>query len=67
MSDKGGTCFDPLLFHYPELEKAFENIENTFLVNHVLKVSPILEALNGTNQTFQSFFPPGKWVDMDTL
>lgn len=45
VSINGGTCFDPLLFHYPQLEKSYENIENTFMVNHVVKVSPILESL----------------------
>jgi len=64
MSTNGGTCFDPLLFHYPDVTKAYENIENTFIVADILKVSPILEALSA-NQTYQSFFPRGRWVDLD--
>lgn len=65
-STVGGTCFDPLLFHWPNLDKAYENIENTFMVSHDIKVSPILEALSGDQPKYQSFFPPGKWVDIDT-
>lgn len=64
-STEGGTCFDPLLFHYPDLEKAYENIEDTFIVADAIKVSPILQSL-GANTTYQAFFPPGKWVDLDT-
>jgi len=67
-SDSGRTCFDPLLFHYPTLEKAYENIESTFMVGDSIKVSPVLESFAGKNATtFKSFFPPGKWVDMDTF
>lgn len=65
-SSAGGTCFDPLLFHYPNLDKAYENIENTFMVGHAVKVSPILEPLSGLEPTYKAFFPPGKWVDLDT-
>ena len=40
---EGATCFDPLFFHYPDLDGAFENIESTFIVADTLKVSPVLQ------------------------
>jgi alpha-glucosidase (family GH31 glycosyl hydrolase) len=39
-STSGRTCFDPLLFHYPEDNEVYTNIEHTFLVGDALKVSP---------------------------
>lgn len=66
-SESGRTCFDPLLFHYPTLDKAYEDIESTFMVADQIKVSPVLESMDGKNTTtFKSFFPPGRWVDIDT-
>ena len=44
-SVSGQTCFDPLLFHYPDLDAVFENTEHTFIVGDALKVSPVLEPL----------------------
>ena len=35
------------------------------MVADAVKVSPVLEALSG-NDTFKSFFPRGRWVDLDT-
>lgn len=58
----GRTCFDPLLFHYPDDDEVFSNIEHTFIVGDALKVSPVLSA-NAT--TFKSYFPAGgDWVSM---
>jgi hypothetical protein len=44
VSQKGGTCFDPLLFHYPELEAAYFDTESTFIVANAIKVTPVLNA-----------------------
>jgi alpha-glucosidase (family GH31 glycosyl hydrolase) len=43
-SKSGRTCFDPLLFHFPEDNEVYKNIEHTFLVGDALKVSPVLES-----------------------
>lgn len=59
----GGTCFDPLFYYYPEDDNLFDNPEQSFIVGGALKVSPILAAL-GTNTTFVSYFPKGKWVSL---
>ena len=66
-SETGRTCFDPLLFHYPNLEKAYENIESSFMVGDVIKVSPVLEPLGDDVKLFRSWFPPGKWLDLDSM
>ena len=44
---EGGTCFDPLMFHYPQDDNNFINdptngTEHTFLVGDAIKVSPVL-------------------------
>ena len=62
VGDFGGTCFDPLFFHYPYDENTYENTEESFIVADALKVSPILEP--GVTQTYTSYFPKGKWVSM---
>jgi len=59
----GGTCFDPLMFHYPHDNAVFEvdQTEHTFLVGDAIKVSPVLES--GAT-TIQSYFPNGQWVSL---
>jgi alpha-glucosidase (family GH31 glycosyl hydrolase) len=37
----GNTCFDPMLFHYPDQDDAYKNIERSFMVGDALKVSPV--------------------------
>lgn len=65
VSQWGGTCIDPLFFYYPNDLNNYENYENTFMVAGALKVSPILESLTG--DSFQSYFPTGKWVNLADL
>jgi len=60
-SKSGTTCFDPLMFHYPDDDNVFENYEHTFLVGDALKISPKLEA---GNDAYMSYFPVGRWVSM---
>ena len=59
----GGTCFDPLLMHYPHDDAVFavNQTEHTFLVADAIKVSPVLE-YNVTE--IESYFPNGQWVDL---
>ena len=69
-SESGKTCFDPVFYHYPNLTMAYDDIESTFIVNDAIKVSPVLESIDmvaNPNATFSVYFPPGKWVDMDTF
>lgn len=67
-SQNGGTCIDPLLFHFPDDPKVFDpsNTENSFLIGSALKVSPVLEATPSgkTSTTVRTYFPKGEWVDM---
>lgn len=58
----GGSCIDPLFYFYPQDDNLFTNVESTFMVGSVLKVSPILEA--GVTDTYTSYFPAGVWVNM---
>mmetsp|Transcript_28241 Transcript_28241/g.42747 ORF Transcript_28241/g.42747 Transcript_28241/m.42747 type:complete len:374 (-) Transcript_28241:2684-3805(-) len=61
-SQNGGTCFDPLMFHYPKDEGALERIEETFMFADVLKVTPIVKS--GAKNVI-SYFPAGEWVNMN--
>lgn len=63
MHTEGYTCYDPLFFHFPTLDQTFVDVENTFIVGDAIKVSPVLESLNGTTD-YQSFFPNGRWVSL---
>ena len=46
----GATCIDPLFFHYPEAEGAFDDIEHTFIAGDAFKVSPVLHRSQTTRR-----------------
>mmetsp|Transcript_5855 Transcript_5855/g.9434 ORF Transcript_5855/g.9434 Transcript_5855/m.9434 type:complete len:87 (+) Transcript_5855:2051-2311(+) len=41
-SQDGGTCFDPMLFHFPEDDKVFDNTEEGFIFADALMVVPLI-------------------------
>ena len=46
VSQWGGSCFDPLLYHYPYDDNVFKNTEETFIVGGgAVLVAPITEQL----------------------
>ena len=68
-SDSGQSCFDPLLFHYPENDDVFNSstTENSFIVADALLVHPVLEP--GV-ETYPAYFPNdrnGTWVSMNDM
>jgi len=60
----GETCFDPLLFHFPEDDEVLDPTmtEHSFIFANALKITPVLE-INAT--TVKSYFPAGSWVNMN--
>jgi alpha-glucosidase (family GH31 glycosyl hydrolase) len=65
----GGSCFDPLYFHYTQDEKARENVfgtNDTFIFGNAVKVSPLITPSNGA-KTFKSYFPKGKWLNLANM
>lgn len=42
VSANGGTCFDPLVYHYPNDDTAQTDYTSTFIVANAIKVSPVL-------------------------
>ena len=54
------------MFHYPTIDNAFYDIESTFIIGDALKVSPVLQAMNGETE-YSVFFPKGSWVSMKNL
>jgi alpha-glucosidase (family GH31 glycosyl hydrolase) len=63
VSRSGGSCFDPLFFHYPTDDNLLDNIEESFIVASALKVSPVLAPL-GIEGNFTSYFPSDTFVDL---
>jgi alpha-glucosidase (family GH31 glycosyl hydrolase) len=69
----GKTCYDPLMFHYPNDMNVYTDIEETFIVGDAIKVTPVLSAKAGMEycegstekKCVSSYFPEGTWVDLD--
>jgi len=66
-STNGGTCFDPLFFHYPYDDELYKDYESTFMFANAIKVSPILQSMPENQTQYQSYFPQGKWVSLSNL
>lgn len=67
--DEGHTCYDPLLFHYPENDRVFERdkTEKSVMVADSIMVSPVLTTPRGG--TFGVYYPNdenGVWVNLRT-
>jgi lysosomal alpha-glucosidase len=58
----GGTLIRPLFFEFPTDDQTFLDPENTFMIGHGLKISPVLIQGLKTTDTFKSYFPKGKWA-----
>ena len=67
MSQDGGTCFDPLLFHFPEDDVTFNNIEHSFIYANTLKITPVLDYETSKSFYQRSYFPKGEWVNFNDL
>ena len=63
-STSGETCFDPLMFHFPEDDQTFVDPEHSIFVANSLKVTPVLLA---AATTVTSYFPKGNWYSMKDL
>lgn len=67
-STEGEMCFTPMLFHYPDYDLSYENIEHTFMFGNAVKVSPVLEAKPESGEyKFDSYFPKGNWIDLNDM
>ena len=60
----GGSCIEPVFFYYPEDDKLFYNVEESFMVGGALKVSPILVKGVTEQKPYATYFPAGRWVSM---
>ena len=64
----GGTCFDPLLLHYPQDDEVFkpDQTEHSFIFADAIKVTPVLQA--GVTEV-PSYFPQedAPWVNLNDL
>jgi alpha-glucosidase (family GH31 glycosyl hydrolase) len=66
VSRTGGSCFDPLFFHYPADDYLLDIVEDSFIVASALKISPVLAPL-GIEGKFESYFPEGTYVDLANI
>ena len=60
-SKNGGSCYDPVYFHFPEL--AISEYNTTFIIGDAILIQPTLQ-LRYSNNTYKTFFPPGKWLNL---
>ena len=67
MSENGGSCFDPMFYHFPADDNLYTDIEASFIFAGVLKVTPSL--VNTNDKTVSSYFPEanGQWVSLTNL
>lgn len=64
-STQGGTCFDPLFYHFSKDTDSYEHSDTTFILAGALKVSPTLEEITPDMEDFDSYFPKGAtWVNL---
>jgi len=42
MSNNGGSCFDPLFYHFPNDTQLYQNYESSFMFAGAIKVTPNL-------------------------
>lgn len=52
----GGSFWRPLFFEFPKDDEAMNDIEHTFMVGSMLKVTPVMKFLNEENKV-KSYFP----------
>lgn len=64
ISEDGGSCIDPLFYHFPADENTYHNVSQTFMFGNNIKVSPVLEELGPDAVSFKSYFPKGTWVSL---
>lgn len=67
VSQNGGTCFDPLFYHFADDDNVYKNYSNTFIYANAIKVSPVLSALEPNQTSFKSYFPKGQWVSLNNF
>jgi alpha-glucosidase (family GH31 glycosyl hydrolase) len=62
----GTTCFDPVFYYTPNDDKAYDDMESTFIFGGAVKVSPVLANLTADQKTIVSYFPlvNGMWVSL---
>lgn len=64
VNQNGGTCIDPLFYYYPDDDNVYGDTTSTFMVGGAIKVSPVLQAHDDKDKTFQAYFPKGKWASL---
>jgi len=63
-SKNGGSCYDPVYFHFPELQ--IKEYYSTFMVGDAILVQPALEIRESSQNSYKTFFPPGNWIHLRT-
>jgi alpha-glucosidase (family GH31 glycosyl hydrolase) len=63
-SQSGGSCYDPLFFHYPENENLHMNYTESIMVANQIMYTPVYYV----NQTMTNVsFPLGNWVSLNNF
>lgn len=61
---EGGSLVRPLFFDYPADNNTYDDVEHTYMLGNAIKASPVLKA--GVTE-YESYFPKGKWADLNDL
>jgi alpha-glucosidase len=64
VNQNGGSCIDPLFYHFPTDDNVYSNYSKTFIYGNSIKVTPVLEEMGMDATVFKSYFPKGDWVSL---
>jgi alpha-glucosidase (family GH31 glycosyl hydrolase) len=65
--DSGNTCYDPLIFHYPDIDYVFNNTVASVIVADTIMVSPSYGNCSNSSESFDVYYPNdknGSWVNL---
>jgi alpha-glucosidase (family GH31 glycosyl hydrolase) len=54
-----------LFFKFPGEDETFKDVEHSFIFGDSLKISPVLEQISTPDFTVKTYFPKGRWVNMN--
>jgi alpha-glucosidase (family GH31 glycosyl hydrolase) len=57
----------PHFYDYPEDDETFNNPDHTYMLGDSIKVSPVLKQGLRDGDTFEVYFPKGKWYDLTNM
>lgn len=63
---QGGQVVRPLFFDNPQDYQAYEHSDSSFMLGEAIMVSPVLTQGVKGGDSYNSYFPKGKWYDLNS-